>query len=66
MTIQQLEQLAKNPAYKLSDKQIQILEQHRLRQYQEKRKARNEPVKHATNFQKHNPELEQEPTPNGK
>jgi hypothetical protein len=64
MTIEQLERLAQNPAYKLSEKQIDILEQHRLRQYN-RRKANNKPIKHATNFKRHNTDLEQEPTPNG-
>lgn len=57
MTIDQLLQLASNPYYVLSPKQVQQLEEYNKKLYEKKK---NEVVKHRTGFDKHDTTLRKE------
>lgn len=58
MKIEQLEQLARNPFYKMSREQLEQLATYRNRKF--KADEKNTVVKHTTKFTKHNPNLKEE------
>jgi hypothetical protein len=58
MKIEQLEQLAKNPFYKMSHAQLEQLAAYRNKKF--KADEKNAVVKHSTKFTKHNPNLKEE------
>lgn len=59
-SLEQLEQLAKNKHYVMSEDQIKALESYRNENYKKRRKSSNQVVKHNTKFSKHSPELQEE------
>jgi hypothetical protein len=52
-----LRKLASNPHYKFTEAEAAQLQRAQDREYD---KAKNEPVKHSTSFQKHDPTLKKE------
>lgn len=60
MNEKQLEKLAKNPHYKMDEKELQALEEFRRKRYINNRLHSNKPVKHSTAINKHDTSLEEE------
>lgn len=60
MNYETLEKLAKNPHYKLSAKQVAMLEQYRRERYLPPVKHSTSVPKHSTAFREHNPKLEEQ------